>query len=119
MACGGPRLPIRRADAQRRSAGARALAELLVHNDDSRAGTVLRSGPYRFQIYSNDHGPAHRHFQGPGIDGNGIQIGQNGKPLDPDVTLTRPKQKAIDENLGAIRKAIGKYMVWYRNNARG
>ena len=96
-----------------------AYAALLVHNDDSPVGTVFRDGPYRFQIYSNDHGPAHGHLLGPGIGGGGIQIGQNGKPLDPNVTLTPAQQKVIDENLGTIRKAIGKYMAWYRNNACG
>ena len=94
-----------------------AYAALLVHNDGSPSpvGTVFRFGPYRFQIYSNDHGPAHGHLLGPGIGGDGIQIGQNGKPLDPNVTLTPAEQKVIDENLGTIRKAIGKYMAWYRD----
>lgn len=92
---------------------------LLVHNDDSPVGTVFRDGPYRFQIYSNDHPPAHGHLLGPGIRGDGIQIGQNGKPIDPNVTLTPAQQKVIDENLGTIRKAIGRYMAWYRNNACG
>jgi hypothetical protein len=94
-------------------------AALLVHNDDSPTGTVFRSGSYRFQMYPNDHGPAHRHLIGPGIGGDGIQIGQNGKPLDPDVTLTPAQQKVIDENLGTIRSAIGKYTAWYRNNGCG
>jgi hypothetical protein len=89
---------------------------VLVHNDDSPVGTVFRSGSYRFQIYSNDHGPAHGHLLGPGIGGDGIQIGQNGKPLNPNVKLTPAQQNVIDENLGTIRNAIGKYMAWYRSN---
>jgi len=88
---------------------------LLVHNDDGPVGTVFRSGAYRFQIYSNDHGPAHGHLIGPDIGGDGIQIGQNGKPFDPNITLTPAQQRVIDDNLGTIRTAIRKYMAWYRN----
>jgi hypothetical protein len=91
--------------------------EILVHNDnDSPVGTVFRDGNYRFQIYSNDHGPAHGHLTGPGIRGGGIQIGQNGKPLDPDVTLNSSQRGVIDRNLSAIRKSIGDYMKWHRQN---
>lgn len=92
---------------------------VLVHNDDGPSGTVFRDGPYRFQIFSNDHGPAHGHLIGPGIKGDGIQIGQNGKPLDPDVHLTRAEQQVIDDNLGLIRNAIRKSMAAYRLNQQG
>ncbi|MFI2375403.1 RHS repeat-associated core domain-containing protein [Streptomyces sp. NPDC018964] len=93
---------------------------LLVHNaggsDDpgSFSGTVFRDGKYRFQIYSNDHGPAHGHLLGPGIKGHGIQIGQNGKPLDTDVQLSKDQQRVIDNNLREIRKAIRKSMAAHR-----
>jgi hypothetical protein len=82
----------------------------LVHNDggDSTVGTIFRSGQYTFQIYSNDHGPSHGHLKGDGYD---IQLGQNGKPLDPNVTLTREQQKIVDENLGTIRSSIGDRMA--------
>ncbi|MEU9999056.1 polymorphic toxin-type HINT domain-containing protein [Streptomyces sp. NPDC050848] len=93
---------------------------VLVHNaggsDDpgSFSGTVFRDGKYRFQIYSNDHGPAHGHLIGPGIKGDGIQIGQNGKPLDSAVQLTKDQQRVVDNNLGDIRKAIRKSMAAHR-----
>jgi hypothetical protein len=91
--------------------------DILVHNTgDGPVGEVFRDGSYRFQIFSNDHAPAHGHLQGPGIKGHGIQIGQNGKPLDPDVTLTAAQQRVIDDNLGTIRKAIQNYMKWYKKN---
>lgn len=89
---------------------------VLVHNDDSFSGTIFRDGSYRFQIYSNDHGPAHGHLIGPGIKGDGIQIGQNGKPLNSDLVLTREQQQVVDRNIGTIRKAVGKSMEAYRNN---
>jgi len=91
---------------------------VLVHNDgsDSTVGTIFRDGPYRFQIYANDHGPGHGHLIGPGIGGDGIQIGQNGKPLNPDVQLTKAQQQVIDNNLGTIRTAIGKRMAAFRQN---
>ncbi|KUO20730.1 sugar-binding protein [Streptomyces dysideae] len=93
---------------------------VLVHNaggsDDpgSFSGTVFRDGKYRFQIYSNDHGPAHGHLIGPGIKGDGIQIGQNGKPLDPKIQLSKDQQRVIDNNLQEVRKAIRKSMAAYR-----
>jgi hypothetical protein len=99
---------------------------ILVHNDgsgdsssdgnDSTVGTIFRDGPYRFQIYANDHGPAHGHLIGPGIGGDGIQIGQNGKPLKANIELTRAQQQVIDDNLGTIRTAIGKRMAAFRQN---
>jgi hypothetical protein len=42
----------------------------------------------------------------------------NGKPLDPDVNLTPAQQRVIDNNRGTIRKAIGKYMSWYKNECK-
>lgn len=90
--------------------------DVLVHNEDSPVGTVFRDGKYKFQIFSNDHGPAHGHLQGPGIKGHGIQLGQNGKPLDPNVTLTSEQQAVIDRNLPKIRKSIRNYMKWHRGN---
>ncbi len=93
---------------------------VLVHNDDDGfSGTVFRDGAYRFQIYSNDHGPAHGHLIGPGIKGDGIQIGQNGKPLNSNVELSRAQQQVIDNNLGSIRRAIRKSMAAYRLNQQG
>ncbi|MBO0609208.1 RHS repeat-associated core domain-containing protein [Myceligenerans salitolerans] len=92
--------------------------DVLVHNagDDSPVGEVFRDGAYRFQIFSNDHAPAHGHLQGPGIKGHGIQIGQNGKPLDPNIKLTSAQQKVIDNNLRTIRNSIRNYMKWYKQN---
>ncbi|MFD5904695.1 polymorphic toxin-type HINT domain-containing protein [Streptomyces microflavus] len=93
---------------------------VLVHNDDSSVGTVFRDGSFKFQIFSNDHGPAHGHLMGPGIKGHGIQIGQNGKPLDPNLQLNRGQQEVIDKNLSVIRKSIRKSMAAYRlNKAKG
>lgn len=89
---------------------------VLVHNQDDAAGEVFRDGSHRFQIFSNDHGPAHGHLMGPGIKGHGIQIGQNGKPLKENVQLSRAQQKVIDDNLGSIRKAIRKSMAAYKAN---
>jgi hypothetical protein len=96
-----------------------AATAVLVHNDDgpsSPYGTLFKDGPYRFQIYTNDHGPAHGHLFGPGIGQDGIQIGQNGKPLDPNITLTGPQQEVISDHLPQIRKAIGDTMRMYRIN---
>jgi len=86
---------------------------VLVHNEDGggTSGTIFRSGNTVFQIYANDHGPPHGHLKGPGYD---IQIGQNGKPIDPDVQLTSAQQKIVDENLGTIRSSIGAKMAEYR-----
>ncbi|MCA5892534.1 hypothetical protein LEP48_04095 [Isoptericola sp. NEAU-Y5] len=91
---------------------------ILVHNagDDSPVGEVFRDGAYRFQIFSNDHAPAHGHLQGPGIKGHGIQIGQNGKPLDPNIELNSAQQRVVDSNLKAIRSSIRGYMSWYKQN---
>ncbi|MFD8717936.1 RHS repeat-associated core domain-containing protein [Streptomyces sp. NPDC059629] len=90
---------------------------VLVHNGTGGvAGTVFRDGAYKFAIFSNDHGPAHGHLMGPGIKGHGIQIGQNGKPVDPDVQLSRAQQEVIGRNLGAIRNAIRDSMAAYRLN---
>ena len=88
---------------------------VLVHNDggDSTVGTIFRSGKYTFQIYSNDHGPGHGHLKGDGYD---IQLGQNGKPLDPNVTLTREQQKIVDDNIQTIRKSVGARMAEFRVN---
>jgi hypothetical protein len=93
-------------------------SEILVHNagDDSPVGMVFRDGQYKFQIFSNDHAPAHGHLQGPGIKGHGIQIGQNGKPLDPNIQLSAAQQRVVDDNLNAIRKSIRGYMKWYKQN---
>lgn len=94
---------------------------VLVHNGTGGvAGTVFRDGQYKFQIFSNDHWPAHGHLMGPGIKGHGIQIGQNGKPIEPDVTLTRAQREVIERNLGSIRDAIRRSMKDYRlNRMRG
>ncbi len=91
------------------------LTPVLVHNDgsDSTVGTIFRAGKYVFQIYSDDHGPPHGHLKGNGFD---IQIGQNGKPLSADTTLTRDQQNIIDDNLGTIRDSIGKRMAAYKLN---
>lgn len=38
-------------------------------------------------------------------------IGQNGKPRDADVQLTREQQRVVDDNPREIRKAIRKSMA--------
>ncbi len=43
-------------------------------------------------------------------------IGQDGKPLAADPELTRKQQKVVDDNIKAIRDAIGEYMRWFREN---
>jgi UDP-N-acetyl-D-mannosaminuronate dehydrogenase len=63
---------------------------------------------------SNDHAPAHGHLPGPGIKGHGIAIGQNGKPRDADVQLTREQQRVVDDNPREIRKASRKSMAAHR-----
>jgi hypothetical protein len=92
-----------------------AQAAVLVHNrgDDGPYGTVFRDRGYVFQIYSNDHGPPHGHLKGEGYD---IQLGQNGKPLDPDITLTRGQQQIVDDHIGEIRLSIGDSMKAYKAN---
>jgi hypothetical protein len=88
---------------------------VLVHNDggDSTVGTIFRSGSYSFQIYSNDHGPGHGHLKGNGYD---IQLGQNGKPLDPNITLTKEQQQIVDDNIQTIRKSVGARMAAFKAN---
>jgi hypothetical protein len=92
---------------------------VLVHKagraDDpcSFSRAVFRDGKDRFQIYSNDHGPSHGHLIGPGIKGDGIQIGQNRRPLDSKVQSTKDQQRVIGDNLGDIRKAIRKSVAAY------
>jgi hypothetical protein len=56
---------------------------------------------------------------GPGITGDGISIGQNGKPTVKGMHLTRAQQKVLDEHLPAIRRAIRKDMSRHRRNACG
>jgi RHS repeat-associated protein len=92
---------------------------VLVHNDDGEqiSGTIAR-GPQgmTIQIYANDHGPAHAHLKGNGFD---IQIGQNGKPLDPDTQLNSRQQQFVDDNIKTIRGRIGAKMREYRLNRGG
>ncbi len=78
---------------------------------DGASGTVFRANGYVFQIYANDHGPPHGHLKGNGAD---IQLGQNGKPLDPGTQLTSAQQKVVNENLGRIRSSIGAKMAEFR-----
>ncbi|MBL0885431.1 polymorphic toxin-type HINT domain-containing protein [Myceligenerans indicum] len=90
---------------------------VLVHNVNG-VGEVFRDGKYRFQIFSNDHGPAHGHLFGPGLDkAHGVQIGQNGKPLKPNVVLDRRAQEVINNNLQTIRKSIKKSMKIHKLNS--
>lgn len=89
-------------------------APVLVHNDGrDRTGTIFRSGKYVFQIYSGDHGPPHGHLKGYGFD---IKIGQNGKPVNPNVSLTREQQRIVNDHLRTIRKSIRARMAEYRAN---
>jgi hypothetical protein len=47
-----------------------ASVALLVHNGtNGTAGEVWRDAPYRFVIYSNDHGPPHGHSPRPRDNG--------------------------------------------------
>ncbi|UQU65996.1 hypothetical protein COUCH_06750 [Couchioplanes caeruleus] len=78
---------------------------VLVHNDGNypTSGTIVSRGTMKVQIYANDHGPPHAHLKDGRSD---IQIGQNGKPLDRDVTLNSRQQAFVDENIKTIRGSI-------------
>ncbi|MBO3744959.1 hypothetical protein J5X84_02690 [Streptosporangiaceae bacterium NEAU-GS5] len=92
-------------------------ADVLVHNgNDGPSGILFRSGKYVFQIYANDHGPAHGHLKGKGFD---IQIGQNGKPLDKDVVLNAEQKRILDQYRSLIRSTLKKKMAEYRKNRAG
>ena len=57
-----------------------------------------------------DHGPPHLHVTGKGQE---TRIGQNGRPLKRDPEPTHEQKKVIDNNIGAIRKALRKIGRWY------
>lgn len=82
-------------------------------NTGSPVGEILRQDGVKIVIYSNDHAPPHAHVLGGGAE---TRIGQNGKPLAGDPELTRKQQQVVDDNINAIRDAIGEYMRWYREN---
>ncbi|WP_198348134.1 hypothetical protein [Plantactinospora sp. KBS50] len=90
----------------------------MVHNDGAypTSGTIVSRGTMKIQIYANDHGPPHAHFKDGKSD---IQIGQNGKPLNPDVTLDSKQQAFVDENVKTIRGSIGAKMREYRLSGGG
>jgi hypothetical protein len=79
---------------------------VLVHNENGPSGVVAR-GPngIEISIYANDHAPHHAHLKGRGFD---IRIGQNGKPLDPNVQLNRAQQDFVDSNLSRLRSQLKK-----------
>jgi RHS repeat-associated protein len=87
---------------------------VLVHNDDEPiSGTMFRDGPYTFEIYANDHVPPHGHLKAEGVD---IQIGQNGKPVDSGVELTRAQRRVVERNLATIRDSLRRKMAEYNRN---
>ncbi|WP_412748237.1 polymorphic toxin-type HINT domain-containing protein [Krasilnikovia sp. M28-CT-15] len=91
---------------------------VLVHNDGEypTSGTIVSRGTMKIQIYANDHGPPHAHLKDGKFD---IQIGQNGKPLNSDVTLNSKQQAFVDENIKTIRGSIGAKMREYRLSGGG
>jgi len=91
---------------------------VLVHNDGDypTSGTIVSRGTMKIQIYANDHGPPHAHLKDGRFD---IQIGQNGKPLNEDVTLNSRQQAFVDENVKTIRGSIGAKMREYRMSGGG
>jgi RHS repeat-associated protein len=91
---------------------------VLVHNDGDypTSGTIVSRGTMKIQIYANDHGPPHAHLKDGKFD---IQIGQNGKPLNEDVTLNSRQQAFVDENIKTIRGSIGAKMREYRLSGGG
>jgi len=84
---------------------------------DSPYGTVWQDGEYKFEIYSNDHGPAHGHIIGK--DGTDIQIGQNGKPLRSDADLPPKVRRIVDRHSGETRREIDRNMRDHRGRGRG
>ena len=90
---------------------------VLVHDsNDPTSGTIVSRGTMKIQIYANDHGPPHAHLKDGKVD---IQIGQNGKPLNPDVKLNSRQQAFIDDNIKLIRSSIGAKMREYRLSGGG
>jgi RHS repeat-associated protein len=83
--------------------------------DDSPVGEIVRDRGVRVKINSNDHAPPHAHIEGGGPP---TRIGQNGKPLPGDPELTPRQNDVVQSNLPAIRKAISKYMRWYRQQSK-
>jgi RHS repeat-associated protein len=84
---------------------------------DSPYGTVWQDGEYKFEIYSNDHGPAHGHIVGK--DGTDIQLGQNGKPIQKNVDLPPKLRKIVDRNAARTRREIDRNMRDHRGRNRG
>lgn len=75
--------------------------------------TIAEGGGVRIVHYtrSGDHGPAHLHVSGRGAD---TRIGQNGRPLSGDPTLSAKQQELVDSNRGAIRRAVDQIMRFHR-----
>jgi RHS repeat-associated protein len=81
----------------------------------SPVGKIFDDRGVQARIYSNDHAPPHAHIEGGGPE---TRIGQNGKPLEGDPELTPRQAKVIESHLPEIRKAIRRYMQWYRRQAK-
>jgi hypothetical protein len=62
---------------------------------------------------SNDHGYAHAHVEGGGAT---TRIGQNGRLYRNDPELTPQQRRVVENNLTAIRRAIGKIGRWLDYN---
>src|SRR6266496_1552990 len=65
--------------------------EVVEHRERSSDRVAI---PFRFTPTIT--APPHGHLKGNGYD---IPLGQNGKPLDPDVELNGTQQKIVDDNI--------------------
>ncbi|TLV03582.1 RHS repeat domain-containing protein [Dyadobacter luticola] len=62
---------------------------------------------------SGDHGPPHLHVKGGGPE---TKIGQNGKPLRNNPSLTFEQQSIVSDSKKEIKNAIKKIGAWFNYN---
>lgn len=91
---------------KRRKAGGRFTEPNLPDRVIAQHGTVTIQHFYR----SGDHGPPHLHVSGGGAP---TRIGQNGRILKGDLSLTAAQQRAVDAYRTAIRKVLRKIGRWH------
>jgi len=62
---------------------------------------------------SGDHGPPHVHVKGGGAE---TRIGQNGKPLKNNPSLTTDQQSVVNDYKKDIKNAVKKIGAWFNYN---
>ena len=77
--------------------------------------TIVKQDGVTVEHYtrSGDHGPPHVHVSG---EGPSTRIGQAGKPLSGDPSLSSRQSQVVQENKGTIRKAVDQIGRWFRFN---